>query len=336
MRRWTRRRLASRIDLAQGGRCHSEWSRWLRRGAAKRDGRLRCADDQERQRDRCRGVELRERPAGRWRRYHPRGTRRSGAGAGRRGRRSPAGVARDPGRAGDPGRIRRFGLSPRGEEGLKAAPRKGRRDGAGDVRGGQGTAGRFYSSRRRRPGMARRIAVNAKVQRPGVCNAAETLLVDAAIAEDFVPAVLSKLREAGVELFQGDSGARWRSSASRRLAPPRCRTARPGTSTWRSAGGRGRTLEAKDRSRLNRHGSGHSEAIVGSIEQAAERFLAEVDTRAAVYVNAIYPLHRTASSSGWAPRSATRPRSCTPGEPIGVQELTTVKYLAHGDGQLRE
>ena len=55
--------------------------------------------------------------------------------------------------------------------------------------------------------MARRIAVNAKAQRPGVCNAAETLLVDAAVAADFLPGALADLREAGVELV-GDERVR--------------------------------------------------------------------------------------------------------------------------------
>ena len=71
------------------------------------------------------------------------------------------------------------------------------------------------------PEMARRIAVNAKVQRPGVCNAAETLLVDAAIAERFLPAVLADLREAGVELV-GDE----RTRARRRRGRGRRRRAR--------------------------------------------------------------------------------------------------------------
>ena len=78
--------------------------------------------------------------------------------------------------------------------------------------------------------MARRIAVNAKVQRPGVCNAAETLLVDAAIAERFLPAVLGDLREAGVELV-GDERAR---AAGRRGRGRRGRprpTGTPSTST---------------------------------------------------------------------------------------------------------
>ena len=78
--------------------------------------------------------------------------------------------------------------------------------------------------------MARRIAVNAKVQRPGVCNAAETLLVDAAVADEFLPAALAELREAGVELV-GDERARAAAPAASRSARRARRTGRPSTST---------------------------------------------------------------------------------------------------------
>ncbi len=77
--------------------------------------------------------------------------------------------------------------------------------------------------------MARRIAVNAKVQRPGVCNAAETLLVDAEVAAEFLPAVLADLREAGVELV-GDERARAAAGGVDVGRRPR-RTGPPSTST---------------------------------------------------------------------------------------------------------
>ena len=78
--------------------------------------------------------------------------------------------------------------------------------------------------------MARRIAVNAKVQRPGVCNAAETLLIDAAIAESFVPAVALQPARGRGRAGRGRAGARAGRSASR-SAPPRRRTGTPSTST---------------------------------------------------------------------------------------------------------
>ncbi len=77
--------------------------------------------------------------------------------------------------------------------------------------------------------MARRIAVNAKVQRPGVCNSAETLLIDSAIAARFAPAVLADLAAAGVELV-GDERVR---AARRRRSRSARRPRRTGTpSTW--------------------------------------------------------------------------------------------------------
>ena len=77
--------------------------------------------------------------------------------------------------------------------------------------------------------MARRIAYNAKVQRPGVCNSAETLLVNAAVAEEFLPGVLADLREAGVELV-GDERARAAAGGRRRSARRPMPTGTP--STW--------------------------------------------------------------------------------------------------------
>src|SRR4051794_29330274 len=88
-------------------------------------------------------------------------------------------------------------LIPRGGEGLKAAIKKG-----ATVPVMYAAAGNchVYVHAEADPEMARRIAVNAKVQRPGVCNAAETLLIDAAVADRVAPAVLADLSAAGVEL----------------------------------------------------------------------------------------------------------------------------------------
>ncbi len=122
------------------------------------------------------------------------------------------------------------------------------------------------------PEMARRIAVNAKVQRPGVCNAAETLLVDAAIAAQFLPAVLAELAEAGVELV-GDRACRgsWRAGSSS-VSPAR-RTGIGEYLDLKMAVGVVDSIEdAIDH--INAHGTGHSEAIVTESQQAAQRFVA--------------------------------------------------------------
>ena len=123
--------------------------------------------------------------------------------------------------------------------------------------------------------MARRIAVNAKAQRPGVCNSAETLLIDAAIAERFTPAVLSDLSQAGVELV-GDERARAfrRRHRDRRGDRGRLghRVPRPEDGCGGRQLGRGRPVE-----HVNAHGTGHSEAIVTGSGQAADEFAAGVD-----------------------------------------------------------
>jgi glutamate-5-semialdehyde dehydrogenase len=179
--------------------------------------------------------------------------------------------------------------------------------------------------------MARRIAVNAKVQRPGVCNAAETLLVDAAIAERFVPAVLSDLHEAGVELV-GDDRARSCAGA-----------VEVGTAT--DADWDAEYLELKLAvavvdsvadavEHVNAHGTGHSEAIVTSSEEAADEFAAGVDA-AAVYINASTRF-TDGFEYGMGAEIGNSTQKLHARGPIGMRELTTFKYVAHGDGQVRE
>jgi glutamate-5-semialdehyde dehydrogenase len=179
--------------------------------------------------------------------------------------------------------------------------------------------------------MARRIAVNAKVQRPGVCNSAETLLVDAAIAERFVPAVLSDLHAAGVDLV-GDE--RVRSSAGETEV---------GAATEADWGTEYLGLkmavavvdsveEAIDH--VNLHGTGHSEAIVTSSEDAAEEFAAGVDS-AAVYVNASTRF-TDGFEYGMGAEIGNSTQKLHARGPIGMRELTTFKYVARGDGQVRE
>ncbi len=179
--------------------------------------------------------------------------------------------------------------------------------------------------------MARRIAVNAKVQRPGVCNAAETLLVDVAVAESFLPTVLSDLREAGVELV-GDERVRGL-AVGVEVGPAT-------TEDWdteyldlKMAVGVVDSLDAAI-DHINRHGSGHSEAIVSSSSQAAERFVAEVDA-AAVYVNASTRF-TDGFEYGMGAEIGNSTQKLHARGPIGLRELTTFKYVAFGDGQVRE
>ena len=179
--------------------------------------------------------------------------------------------------------------------------------------------------------MARRIAVNAKVQRPGVCNAAETLLVDAAVAEGFLPEVLSDLREAGVELV-GDERVRELAVGVEVGAA----TAEDWDTEYldlKMAVGVVDSLEEAVE-HINRHGTGHSEAIVTSSEEAAERFVAGVDA-AAVYVNASTRF-TDGFEYGMGAEIGNSTQKLHARGPIGLRELTTFKYVARGDGQVRE
>jgi glutamate-5-semialdehyde dehydrogenase len=179
--------------------------------------------------------------------------------------------------------------------------------------------------------MARRIAYNAKVQRPGVCNAAETLLVDAAAAADFLPGALHDLHDAGVELV-GDERAR-------ELAGD----VEVGVATDEDWGTEYLDLkmvvgivdsldDAVDH--INSHGTSHSEAIVTSSRDASDRFAAGVDA-AVVYTNASTRF-TDGFEFGMGAEIGNSTQKLHARGPIGLRELTTYKYVVHGDGQIRE
>jgi len=179
--------------------------------------------------------------------------------------------------------------------------------------------------------MAQRVAVNAKTQRPGVCNAAETLLVDAAVIEEFLPGALAELRDAGVELV-GDERAR-ASAGGVEIGEAE-------ESDWDSefldlklaVAVVDSLADAIDH--VNRYGTRHSEAIVTRSDQAAAEFTAGVDA-AVVYTNAStrftdgFEFGRGAEIGNSTQKLHAR-------GPIGLRELTTYKYVVRGDGQVRE
>lgn len=178
--------------------------------------------------------------------------------------------------------------------------------------------------------MARRIAFDAKVDRPGVCNAAETLLVDGAIADDFLPEILADLAAAGVELV-GDERA---------IAAARATAVDPATDAdWDTeylglklavgvVDSLGEAIE-----HVNAHGSGHSEAIVTASEGAAEEFTEGVDA-AAVYVNASTRF-TDGFEFGMGAEIGNSTQKLHARGPIGLRELTTGKYVVRGTGQIR-
>jgi len=179
--------------------------------------------------------------------------------------------------------------------------------------------------------MARRIAVNAKVQRPGVCNSAETLLIDAAIASRFAPAVLGDLAAAGVELV-GDERVRAAAGETEVGAATEADWGTEYLGLKMAVAVVGSVEEAIEH--VNAHGTGHSEAIVTTNEAAADEFAAGVDC-AAVYVNASTRF-TDGFEYGMGAEIGNSTQKLHARGPIGMRELTTFKYVARGDGQLRE
>jgi glutamate-5-semialdehyde dehydrogenase len=181
------------------------------------------------------------------------------------------------------------------------------------------------------PEMARRIVLNAKVQRPGVCNAAETLLIDAAIADRVAPAILGDLAAAGVELV-GDERAR-EAAGSAVIGEA---TDEDWDSEYLGLKMAVAVVDSVEDAveHVNRHGTGHSEAIVTADEGAAEEFAAAVDA-AAVYVNASTRF-TDGFEYGMGAEIGNSTQKLHARGPIGMRELTTFKYVGHGDGQVRE
>ncbi len=179
--------------------------------------------------------------------------------------------------------------------------------------------------------MARRIAYNAKVQRPGVCNAAETLLVDASVAADFLPGVLADLRAAGVELV-GDERVR-ELAGDVEVGPATDEDWSTEYLDLKMAVGAVDSLEEAVE-HINTHGTTHSEAIVSSSAEASAAFTAGVDA-AVVYTNASTRF-TDGFEFGMGAEIGNSTQKLHARGPIGLRELTTYKYVVHGDGQVRE
>jgi glutamate-5-semialdehyde dehydrogenase len=172
------------------------------------------------------------------------------------------------------------------------------------------------------------IIENSKCQRPGVCNALETLLINQDIAADFAPIVAERLISKGVEL-RGDS-------EFRKFVPD----AKPALEEDWSAEYLDLRLSVKIVSdvtaaiaHINRYGSGHSDSILTDIAANAESFMNEVDS-AAVYLNASTRFTDGGEFGMGAEIGISTDKLHARG-PMGLPELTTYKYLIYGDGQIR-
>jgi glutamate-5-semialdehyde dehydrogenase len=177
------------------------------------------------------------------------------------------------------------------------------------------------------------ITVNAKVQRPSVCNAIETLLVHADVAGELLPRVLRELRESGVEL-RVDGRAR---SLSGDLADTLTEASEEDWATEYHAlilAVKVVDSAAQAIEHVNRYGSGHSEAIVTGSTESAHAFSEGVDA-ACVYVNASTRF-TDGGVFGMGAEIGNSTQKLHARGPIGVRELTTYKYVIEGQGQVRE
>ena len=177
-------------------------------------------------------------------------------------------------------------------------------------------------------GQALDIVVNAKTQRPSVCNAAETLLVHAAIADEFLPRVSEALVAEGVELV-GDAAARIRVPGMGVATDEDFST--EFLALKMSVGVVSSLDEAIDH--VNRYSSGHTEAILTTDIHAARRFTREVDS-AAVVVNASTRF-TDGEQFGFGAEIGISTQKLHARGPLGLRQLTTAKYVVWGEGQVR-
>ena len=187
---------------------------------------------------------------------------------------------------------------------------------------------------------ARAILMNAKTQRIGVCNAAESLLVDRSVARDYLPVMLSDLASAGVLVHADEetlSVAELVEDENRALVASHVIEAND--DDW---GREYLALEISVRvvsdvdeaiAHINRHGTGHSEAIVADSYEACEKFLSGVDA-AVVYANASTRF-TDGGVFGLGAEIGISTQKLHARGPMGASALTTTKFLARGEGQTR-
>jgi glutamate-5-semialdehyde dehydrogenase len=177
--------------------------------------------------------------------------------------------------------------------------------------------------------MAEEICFNAKVQRPGTCNAMETMLVDEGIAEKFLPVMLKRFEEAGVELRGCEK--------TKRIYPSVKEVKEEDYfNEYLSLILNVRVVKDMDEAieHITKYGSKHSDAIVTENYAKAMRFLKEVDS-SAVFVNASTRLNDGYQFGLGAEIGISTDKLHARG-PMGLEELTCTKFIVFGTGQLRQ
>ena len=176
--------------------------------------------------------------------------------------------------------------------------------------------------------VARKIIVNAKTQRPSVCNALETLLVHAGIAGDFLPQITAELSELGVTMH-GDEASRALDERIVQAAPDEY------DSEYLSLDLAVKVVADIDEAitHIRAHSTGHSETIITQDIAAQRRFVADIDA-AAVLVNASSRFV-DGGQFGFGAEIGISTQKLHARGPMGLQEMTTTKYVISGDGQVR-
>jgi glutamate-5-semialdehyde dehydrogenase len=176
--------------------------------------------------------------------------------------------------------------------------------------------------------MARKIAFNAKVQRPGVCNAMETLLVHRDIAGRILPLLAPDYQKAGVELRGCDQ--------TRAIIDAKPATEEDWYTEYLDLILAVKVVADLNEAiaHINKYGTKHSESIITNNYQKARRFLAEVDA-AAVYVNASTRF-TDGFEFGFGAEIGISTQKLHARGPMGLEALTSIKYIIYGNGQIRE
>ena len=179
------------------------------------------------------------------------------------------------------------------------------------------------------PAMAERVLINAKCQRMGVCNAAESLVVHAAVGDSLLPRLAKALREQGIEL-RGDAAACALIPEAVRATPEDFRTEYHGpVMSVKMVDSLDEAVE-----HINANSDGHTEAIITTDYNAARVFAAGIDS-SAVMINASTRFNDGGQFGLGAEIGISTDKFHARG-PCGINELTSYKYIVYGNGQIRE
>lgn len=173
------------------------------------------------------------------------------------------------------------------------------------------------------------IVINAKVQRPSVCNAAETLLIHKNVAEEYLPGIIKDLQKAGVEIRACDKSRGI-------IAGLKAATVEDWAEEYLNLIMAVKIVDNIDEAieHINTFGTGHSEAIVSEDYSNVRRFMAGVDA-AAVYANASTRF-TDGNVFGFGAEMGISTQKLHARGPMGLKQLTSCKFIIYGDGQVRE